>query len=386
MKTVSIFGSTGSIGCNTLDVIQQNQQAFQLDTLVAGSNVDLLIEQARKFKPQHVVIADESHYQKLKSALPDTDVAAGWQAILDAADRDMDFMMSAIVGLQGLWPTMRAIEKGITIGLANKESIVCAGNLLLTAAKKHDATIIPVDSEHNAIFQLWAAGKKEEIATITLTASGGPFLHTSQSDLEKVTPEMAIKHPNWAMGAKISVDSATLANKGLEVIEAAHLFQLNEDQIKVVIHPQSIIHGTIDYIDGSTLSQMSYPDMRTPISYALAWPNRIQNGNKSLDLAAIGKFDFYAPDLGRFPCLKYAKQALKAGQGACVIFNAANEAAVALFLTRKISFLAIPRLIDQCLNEIEVAPIQNLEDIKRLDAVTRQHVGETININQVVNQ
>lgn len=329
-RRVSILGATGSIGCNTLDLIQHDPTRFEVVALTGNKNVDLLIEQARQFSPKLAVIGDEALYQDLKAGLSDTDVAvaAGREALNEAADIPSDIVMAGIVGVAGLAPTLTAAKRGAIVALANKECLVCAGDLFLDEIDRSGATLLPVDSEHNAIFQVFNFNQVESIDHLTLTASGGPFLAKSLAEMAKMTPAQAVAHPNWDMGAKISVDSATMMNKGLELIEAYYLFPVEEDQIEILVHPQSVIHSMVSYKDGSVLAQLGPPDMRTPISYALAWPHRMTTPAKKLDLAEIGKLTFEAPDLERFPALTLARDALKTGGSLPTLLNAANEVAV----------------------------------------------------------
>ena len=383
-KSLTLLGSTGTIGRNTLKIIES--QPMELTALTAGNNVALLIEQAKQFKPKLAVIADESLYGELKDALAGTGIetAAGPQAVIDAAARQTDMVMSAIVGAAGLKPTLAAIRSGTTVALANKECLVCAGELVMKEAQRHNAQVIPVDSEHSAIFQLLPpltspplAGGKEggwsAIESVTITASGGPFRTFTTKQMQEVTPAQAVKHPNWHMGAKISVDSATLMNKGLELIEAFHLFPFAAEQLKVLIHPQSIIHCLVQLIDGSVLSQMSPPDMCAPIACALAWPNRMQTSVAKLDLAAIGTLEFAAPDLERFPALRIAREALMAGGNAATVLNAANEVAVHRFLKGDIGFLDIAKIVEQTLESLENIPLKTIEDVLACDASARRY-------------
>lgn len=343
VKSVTILGSTGSIGCSTLDLIARDRGSFELVALTAHQNVRLLIEQARMHRPRLAVIADARHYEKLKEGLEgfDIEVAAGPQAVVDAASRPADWVMAGIVGAAGLAPTLAAVRRGGCVALANKECLVSAGPLFLEEVTKSGATLLPVDSEHNAIFQVLDATRLEAVEKIVLTASGGPFRSWTAADMAKATPEQAVAHPRWDMGAKISVDSATLMNKGLELIEAHYLFPVGEPRLEVIIHPESIVHSMVAYVDGSVLAQLGSPDMRTPIAYALAWPNRMVTPCARLDLAQIGQLTFEAPDLKRFPALSLAREALCAGAAASTALNAANEVAVAAFLARRIGFLDI---------------------------------------------
>jgi len=373
-KSITLLGSTGTIGQNTLKIIESSPEKLEVATITAGANVKLLIEQAQRFKPKLAVIADSAGYAELKQGLSGSgiEVAAGEQAIADAAARPCDMVMSAIVGAAGLKPTLAAIRKGASVALANKECLVCAGELVMKEVSRHNATLIPVDSEHSAIFQLLDKMDTTSVEDVTITASGGPFRTWTTEQMQGVTPAQAIKHPNWNMGAKISVDSATLMNKGLELIEAFHLFPFAADQLKVLIHPQSIIHCLVNLIDGSVLAQMSQPDMCTPIAYALAWPNRMQAPVKKLDLAAIGQLEFSTPDTQRFPALRIAREALVAGKSAATVLNAANEIAVHRFLKGEIGFLDIVRVIETTLDKTEHTSLATLEDVLACDAAARK--------------
>ena len=374
MKQVTILGSTGTIGVNTLDIIAAHPERFSVSVLTAQENVALLAQQALKFKPDHVVIGNKAHYAELKTLLNHSgiEISAGEDAIVDAAGLSCDVVMSAIVGSAGLKPTLAAIRTGTRIALANKECLVCAGELMNAEIKKHGATVIPVDSEHSGVFQLIANTDASHIKTITLTASGGPFRNHTFEQLKHVTAAEAVKHPNWNMGAKISVDSATLMNKGIELIEAHYLFGTPAAQLGAIIHPQSIIHALVEMIDGSVLAQMSEPDMRAPIAYALAYPNRITTPVKKLNLAALKSLDFETPDETRFPCLTLAKQALKAGGNAPTVLNAANEIAVARFLKGEISFVDIPAIVEKSLAQATNLMPHTLDELFTLDADTRR--------------
>lgn len=373
MKNITILGATGSIGASTLDLVAHNPEDFCCTALTAHDNVSALVDLAHKFRPECVVIGKEDHYQTLKSALAGTgiEVAAGATAICEAAARPSDFVMAAIVGAAGLAPTLQAINRGATIGLANKESLVCAGDVVMRAVKASGAQLLPVDSEHNAIFQVFDFDRPERVAKVILTASGGPFRDRSREEMALMTPEEAVKHPNWSMGAKISIDSATLMNKGLELIEAYHLFPVTVDQLDVLIHPQSVVHSMVSYVDGSVLAQLGAPDMRTPIAYALAYPDRMPAPVATLNLAEIGRLDFEAPDLERFPALKLAWDALRAGGSAPAILNAANEIAVQAFLDRRIGFLDIAAIVAETLAMQNNAPLNCLDDVMLIDHSAR---------------
>ena len=373
-RRVTILGSTGSVGCNTVDLIARRPEAYAVEALTARSNVRLLIEQALKLRPQLAVIADEALYGDLKAGLAGTNiaVAAGQEALIEAAGLPADWVMAAIVGAAGLAPTLTAIKRGATIGLANKECLVCAGDIVLREVRNNGATLLPVDSEHSAIFQVFDFDNVAAIERIILTASGGPFRTMDRAAMSKVTPAQAVAHPNWDMGAKISVDSATMMNKGLELIEAYYLFPLPAERIEILVHPQSVIHSMVGYSDGSVLAQMGMPDMRTPIAYALAWPRRDGSPAARLDLAKIGTLTFEPPDPERFPALKLAREALQAGQGAPTVLNAANEIAVRGFLNGQIGFLDITRTVEQTLASVPPMPAETLDDVYRIDALARR--------------
>lgn len=364
-KSIAIFGSTGSIGKNALQVISQHLETYQINALVAGDDVKTLIKQARIFQPKYAAINNAKHYQELKAGLEDLqiEVLAGEQAINDLAKIKFDFFLSAIVGIAALIPTFNAIKSGSNIGMANKECLVAAGDLMLAEAKKSGAKILPIDSEHNAIFQIFEQQNLDKIERIVLTASGGPFLNFSSEQMKHITIEQAVKHPNWKMGAKISVDSATMMNKALEVIEAYRLFPIAKNQIEIIIHPESIIHGLVDYADGSTLAMLSSPDMQVPISYALAYPKRIAIKHPKLDLAKISKLNFLTPDAKKFPALKLVREVLEADGNAPCIFNAANEIAVARFLKGEIEFARIVKIVDKVLEKLPYQKIASLEDV-----------------------
>ena len=373
-KSVTILGSTGSIGCSTLDLVAHHSSDFDVVALTAHSNVALLAQQARQFNPKLAVIGQSHLEDDLRQALADTDiqVAAGELGLREAAQYPSDFVMAGIVGAAGLAPTLEAVRRGATIGLANKECLVCAGELFMSEVSKSGARLLPVDSEHNAIYQVFDFDHPESIEKITLTASGGPFRTTPLEAMSCVTPAQAVKHPNWDMGRKISVDSATLMNKGLEVIEAWHLFPVSKDQIDVVIHPQSVVHSLVSYVDGSVLAQLGSPDMRTPISYALNWPDRMDSKVEKLDLTSVGTLQFEAPDLIRFPALKLACQALQTGGTAPTILNAANEVAVEGFLGERLAFLDIPSTVEEVLGKLDVIHPTCLGDVHEADQQARQ--------------
>lgn len=374
VRTLSILGSTGSIGTSALSVVahanaSEAEPVFAIDTLVGGRNVDRLIEQAKVFAPKYVVIADEALLPTLRDALAnmDIEVAAGSDAVIEAAQRPVDRLLAAIVGIEGLPSTLAAIEAGNSIALANKESMVCAGPLLNRMAAAHKVAIVPTDSEHNAMFQVME--RREDIERLILTASGGPFRGATRRELEAVTPEMALAHPRWDMGQKISIDSATLFNKGLELIEASYLFDVPEDQIDVVVHPQSILHSAVAYRDGSVLAQMGTPDMQTPIAHALTWPDRRQStAVERLDLIALSRLDFEALDAETFPAVSLTRSALRAGRGAPTVLNCANEGAVAAFLAGQCRFLDISWIVEAALEQFLAGPMA-CQDCDSLEAV-----------------
>ena len=379
---LAVLGSTGSIGTSTLDVVARHPDKYRVTALTACRQDAILFEQCQRFQPRYAVLLDEAAAarltQKIAAAGLATEVLCGVEALERVASLpEVDAVMAAIVGAAGLRPTLAAARAGKKILLANKETLVMAGAVFMDAVRASGSVLLPIDSEHNAIFQslphdycgdLAAGG----ISKILLTASGGPFRNTPLSELQNVTPEQACAHPNWSMGKKISVDSATMMNKGLEVIEAHWLFSAPADAIQVVVHPQSVVHSLVQYVDGSVLAQMGNPDMRTPIAYALAWPERIVSGVEPLDLFKVATLDFVAPDFARFPCLTLAYQALRAGGTAPAVLNAANEVAVAAFLDRQIAFLAIPQLIADVLAVVPVSPVNTLEDVLDADAAARE--------------
>ena len=373
-RSVTVLGSTGSVGTQTLELLAAEPNRFQVKALVAGRNSDLLAQQAIAFGAEMAVIADPSQYQALRDALAGTNiaVAAGPEAVVEAASLDADWTMAAITGAAGLASTLAAIHRGASVALANKEALVCAGEVMLRAVRDAGATLLPVDSEHNAIFQSLADGNHGAVEKIILTASGGPFRTATHEQMKRATPEVALKHPIWSMGAKISIDSATMMNKGLELIEAARLFNLDETQIGVLIHPQSVIHGMVCYHDGSVLAQLGSPDMRIPIAHTLAWPERMATPSPRLDLGAIARLDFAEPDLIQFPALRLARAALKAGGGAPAILNAANEIAVDAFLKRRIGFLDIAGTVEKVLDSMGTPPADTLDDVIALDGAARR--------------
>jgi 1-deoxy-D-xylulose-5-phosphate reductoisomerase len=385
-RKVVVLGSTGSIGLSTLSLFEASGVPVEILALTAGRNVERLIEQARRWKPQVAVIEDETKLQTLKDGLAGTGVraAAGAAAVSEAAAMGADWVMSAIVGAAGLAPTVAAARTGAVIALANKESLVCAGPALLAIAKAAGGSVIPVDSEHSAIFQVLQPACAHRVARLILTASGGPFRTWDRAAMADATPEQAIAHPNWSMGAKISVDSATMMNKGLEMIEASYLFGTPEERVDVVIHPQSVIHSLVEYTDGSTLAQLGPPDMRSPIACAFAWPDRLPWPAQRLDLAAYGQLTFESPDLERFPAIGIAREALRLGGGAPAALNAANEVAVAAFLDRRIGFLDIAAAVAgtlermNSLGSLSVAETDAVENAMMIDASARRIAAEVV--------
>jgi 1-deoxy-D-xylulose-5-phosphate reductoisomerase len=379
MKTVTILGATGSVGTSTLDLVEREPDRFRVVALTANCDVDRLAAAAIRTQAELAVVADARCLPALADALAGTTtrVAGGPDAVCDAA-RGADWVMGAIVGCAGLKPTMAAIEHGATVVLANKEPLVSAGDIILAAARTSGATLLPADSEHNAIFQCLDAARPESVRRIILTASGGPFRDWSLEAMRSVTPAQAVAHPNWSMGAKISVDSATMMNKGLELIEAARLFPVPADRIEVVLHRQSVIHSMVDYIDGSMLAQLGPSDMRVPIAHTLAYPERMATPMAPLDLVAVGRLDFEACDPVRFPALRLAREALEAGGARPAILNAANEVAVAAFLAERIGFLEIAAIVEDTLLRYAPAAPASLDDVLAVDAEARRLAGERV--------
>lgn len=375
-KSITILGSTGSVGTGTIDLIRSSPDRFTVTAITGGKNVALLAEQARLLNPQFVAIADETHYTALKDALADTSirVGAGRSAVMDAASMDTDFTMAAIVGLAGLEPVMAAIGAANTVAIANKEPLVAAGPLVLAAARQNNTKILPVDSEHNAIFQVFENTNRATIKKIILTASGGPFRTWDKAAMENATTEQALAHPNWKMGSKITIDSATLMNKALEVIEAHYLFDMPASQIDVVVHPQSVIHSMVEYADGSVLAQLGAPDMRTPIAHALAYPARMTTTGKTLDWANLPNLTFEQPDTDKFPALKLAYDCLAAGPAEQIAFNAANEIAVAAFLNGQINFGKIVRIVADAVAKTTAAAPASIDDVIAADTAVRQSI------------
>lgn len=381
-QRLTILGATGSIGTTAFRLLDHAPERFVLEAITAQENVEKLAELARRYRPRYAAIGNPRHYDTLKSALAGTgiEIAAGAQAVAEAATRPVDVVLSAIVGAAGLQPTLNAIRQGARIALANKETLVCAGELVLREVERHGAQLLPVDSEHSAIYQVFDFDHPETVEAIVLTASGGPFRTFSSQAMREVTPEQALNHPNWSMGAKITIDSATMMNKGLELIEAYHLFPVMANQIEILVHPESIIHSLVRYHDGSTLAQMGEPDMATPIAYALSHPVRMSSHARGLDLTRIGKLTFEATDEKRFPALRLAKEALKTDACAPIILNAANEIAVQAFLDRRIGFTDIAATVEVMLNALPHQTVTSLEDVEGIDAMvrikTQEHIGK----------
>jgi len=381
-RTVTVLGSTGSVGTQTVELLAANPERFRVRALVGGRNVALLAEQARALHAEWAVISDEAAAGALQAALAGSGVrmAAGRAAVIEAAGLGADWTMAAITGAAGLEPTLAAVRGGRAVALANKEALVCAGEVMLDAVRAHGATLLPCDSEHNAIFQAMADGNRSAIDKIVLTASGGPFRTASREEMARAGPEAALKHPVWSMGAKISIDSATMMNKGLELIEAARLFDLPGSMIDVLVHPQSVIHGMVCYRDGSVLAQLGSPDMRVPISHTLAWPERMATTAPRLDLAALGRLEFSAPDPERFPALRLAREALVAGAGAPAVLSAANEVAVEAFLARRIGFLDIADIAARVLDVMGAPEADSLQSVLALDREARAQAAMFCNL------
>jgi 1-deoxy-D-xylulose-5-phosphate reductoisomerase len=370
---LTILGATGSVGSQTLDLVARNPGRWQVEALTAHSDVDGLAKAARACGARFAAIGDAAKGAALKDALAGSGIAtgAGPQALVEAAARDAPIVITAIVGAAGLPPTMAAVRRGAQIGIANKETLVCAGPVVMAAAKAHGATLLPVDSEHNAIFQVFPHDAPEQVERIILTASGGPFRTRSRESMRSVSVADACKHPTWSMGAKISIDSATLMNKGLELIEAGQLFPVPVAKLDVIVHPQSVVHSMVEYADGSVLAQLGSPDMRIPIAYAMAWPERIATPAARLNLSEIGSLTFEAPDLERFPCLALAWEAMRAGGCAPCILNAANEMAVAAFIAGQAGFLDIDAIVAETLSSMPQGPVASLDDVLAVDAEAR---------------
>ena len=373
-RRVSVLGSTGSVGANTVELLAADPHRYRVEALTAHSNAELLAEQARRLRPRFAAVADPAAYAALKAGLAGTPVrvAAGAEALLEAAARPSDWIMAAIVGAAGLAPTLEAVRRGAVVALANKECLVCAGDVMIGEARRFGATLLPVDSEHNAIFQVFDFERPERVEKIVLTASGGPFRTAASEAMAAATPAQAVAHPTWNMGAKISVDSATMMNKGLETIEAFHLFPVTAEQIEVLVHPQSVIHGMVGYCDGSMLAQLGAPDMRTPIACSLAWPDRLPAPTPRLDLAAVGRLTFEKPDPVRFPALRLAREALARGGGATCALNAANEIAVGGFLRGEIGLLDIVPVVERTVETVSNDPVTSLERVTTADREARE--------------
>lgn len=380
MKRITILGATGSIGKSALDLVERNPERFAVAVVTAATNAEALADIARRTGAKLAVIADETRLETLRDRLAGTDcrAAAGEKALIEAASEPADLVIAAIVGCAGLPPVMAAVEAGRTVALANKEALVTAGQLMTGAARASGAVLLPIDSEHNAIFQCLAGSREQDVSKIILTASGGPFRTSSAAAMSSATPAEAIAHPKWSMGAKISTDSATLMNKGLELIEAHYLFGLPSQRIEVLIHPQSVVHSLVEFVDGSVLAQLGSPDMRIPIAYALAWPERIATPAQRLDLAAIASLDFELPDLGRFPALRLAREALEQGGAAAIVLNAANEIAVAAFLGGRIGFSEIARMVGDALERMDFAAARAIGDVLEIDRITRERASAMI--------
>ena len=373
-KRVTVLGSTGSVGANTLSVIAEHPDRFRVVALAAGRNAAALVQQAQSFRPDFAAIADPAGYPTLKEGLAGTgiEVAAGPDAVAEAARRDAGWVMAAIAGAAGLESTLAAVERGAVVALANKESLVCAGELMMAAARASGSMILPVDSEHNAIFQVFDDRCREAVRRLILTASGGPFRCASRDRMAAVRPAEALRHPNWDMGAKITIDSATMMNKGLELIEAHHLFAMPGEAIDILVHPQSIVHSMVEYADGSVLAQLGTPDMRTPIAVALAWPERLAVTGERLDLSVVGRLDFEPPDPERFPALALARTALERGGREPAALSAANEVAVAAFLSERIGFLQIADIAGNTVAELGSGPLAGLDDVRSADREARE--------------
>ncbi|ACI98616.1 1-deoxy-D-xylulose-5-phosphate reductoisomerase [Rhodospirillum centenum] len=380
IRSVTVLGSTGSVGSNTVELIEAYPERYRTVALVARRNVAALAGQARRLRPEVAVVADEAHYADLKDALAGTGIAAaaGPAAVVEAAQRPADWVMAAIVGAAGLEPTLAAARRGAIVAFANKECLVCAGELLMAEVRRHGATLLPVDSEHSAIFQVFDPERRPAVSRLILTASGGPFRTWTRERMAAATPKEACAHPNWTMGAKISVDSASMMNKGLEIIEACHLFGMPDGQIDVLVHPQSVVHSMVEYVDGSVLAQLGTPDMRTPIAVALGWPDRIATPGARLDLIKSSRLEFEAPDPLRFPALRLARHALQCGGAAPTLLNAANEVAVQAFLEERIGFLDIERVVEATLASLPHSELNDLDDVRTADADARRFASEMV--------
>ena len=388
-RGVTILGSTGSVGQSTADLIARDPESYRVEALVAGNSAEALAEQARRLRAKMAVVANPQRYRALKDALIGTsiEVAAGAEAVTEAASRPAEWVMAAIVGFAGLGPTLCAARRGAMVALANKEALVCAGRLMTDAIRESGGVLLPVDSEHNAIFQVFDSGQRAAVDRRILTASGGPFRNWSLADMAEATPEQALAHPNWDMGAKISIDSATMMNKGLELIEAHLLFGLPSEQIEIVVHPQSVIHSMVAYRDGSVLAQLGAPDMRVPISHALGWPSRIDGPAEKLDFGNLAPLTFERPDSGRFPSLRLAREALGLGGFAPTVLNAANEVAVAAFLGRRIGFLDIARIVEDVLAAMGAVSgtVVSLQQVHAAEQEARRRAEEAVKSHTLTN-
>lgn len=379
-RSVTVLGCTGSVGCNTIDMIERDPASYRVEALTAHGNVDLLIEQARRLKPRLAVTGKDENYDKLKTGLSGTgiEVAAGRKAVIEAAERPADWVMASIVGAAGLEPTLAAVRRGAMIGLANKETLVCAGALMMKEVAAHNSVMLPVDSEHSAIYQVFDFERLEAIEKIILTASGGPFRTKSYAEMTEMTPAQAVAHPNWSMGAKISVDSASMMNKGLELIEAHYLFDMPPAQLDVLIHPESIVHSLVHYADGSVLAQLGMPDMAIPIAYTLGWPNRLAVTTPRLNLAEVGALHFRPVEDARFPALGLARKALIEGPAHMIALNAANEVAVAAFLDRRIPFTGIADCVARVVESVARVAITSTEEVIEADTLARARAQEAL--------
>jgi 1-deoxy-D-xylulose-5-phosphate reductoisomerase len=376
-RSVTVLGATGSIGDSTMDLLRASPDRYQVEALTANSNVAALAKLAQEFDARFAAIADPNLLEDLRDALAGTgtECGAGESAVIEAASRPADWVMAAVSGAAGLKPALAAVDRGATVALANKECLVCAGDFFMQRAAKAGACVLPADSEHNALFQALGSGNREELVRVIITASGGPFRTWTSADIEQATLAQALKHPNWSMGQKITIDSASMMNKGLEVIEASYLFALTPDQIDVLVHPQSIVHGMVEFSDRSVVAQLGVPDMRIPIAHCLGWPDRITGPSAKLDLAKIGQLTFEVPDFERFPGLRLAYDALRTGNGATAVYNAANEVAVAAFIAGKIRFGAIAGLVEATLEDWmrsgNQAPLTSADDAIIVDHIAR---------------
>jgi 1-deoxy-D-xylulose-5-phosphate reductoisomerase len=384
VRSVTVLGATGSIGDSTIDLLRAARDRYRVEALTGNNNVERLAELAKEFSARFVAVADPKRLGELKSALAGTRIqcGAGEGAVIEAAARPADWVMAAVSGAAGLKPSLAAVDRGATVALANKECLVCAGDFFMQRALKAGACILPADSEHNALFQALSSGNREELVRVIITASGGPFRTWSSADIEQATLAQALKHPNWSMGQKITIDSASMMNKGLEVIEASYLFSLAPEEIDVLVHPQSIIHGMVEFSDRSVVAQLGAPDMRTPIAHCLGWPDRIKGPAAKLDLAKIGQLTFEAPDFQRFPGLRLAYDSLRTGSGATTVYNAANEVAVAAFIAGEIRFGAIARVVEATLNEWiragNLAPLNSADDAITVDHNARNKAASLL--------